>query len=196
MEGRNIYKDCCQCSQCLFIVKHITQVEEEEFLRSELKKIEARKKEREKKTQDLQKLITAADAGSGQGGEGSTPGGATTPIVGTNLGKKLTSDQKKMSLMLAAKKKSGKTPMASRTREGSLSINASDVFLGIKWPDFKSAGAFVRSQKLKLPSSVGQKKAKAIEQILQLLGLCKLNFISDVILLDFVGICLKNCLFF
>jgi DNA methyltransferase 1-associated protein 1 len=33
------------------------EVEEEEMLRSELKKIEARKREREKKTQDLQKLI-------------------------------------------------------------------------------------------------------------------------------------------
>ncbi|KAK3091085.1 hypothetical protein FSP39_017018 [Pinctada imbricata] len=38
------------------------QVEEEEHLIAELKKIELRKKEREKKTQDLQKLITAADS--------------------------------------------------------------------------------------------------------------------------------------
>lgn len=38
------------------------QIEEEEYLISELKKIEQRKKEREKKTQDLQKLITAADS--------------------------------------------------------------------------------------------------------------------------------------
>eukprot|EP00106_Octopus_bimaculoides_P009222 XP_014776664.1 PREDICTED: DNA methyltransferase 1-associated protein 1-like [Octopus bimaculoides] len=37
-------------------------VEEEEHLIAELKKIELRKKEREKKTQDLQKLITAADS--------------------------------------------------------------------------------------------------------------------------------------
>ncbi len=37
------------------------QVEEEETLIAELKKIELRKKEREKKAQDLQKLITAAD---------------------------------------------------------------------------------------------------------------------------------------
>lgn len=36
-------------------------MEEEEFLIGELKKIELRKKEREKKQQDLQKLITAAD---------------------------------------------------------------------------------------------------------------------------------------
>ena len=38
------------------------QIEEEEYLMGELKKIEQRKKEREKKTQDLQKLITAADS--------------------------------------------------------------------------------------------------------------------------------------
>lgn len=37
-------------------------MEEEETLIAELKKIELRKKEREKKTQDLQKLITAADS--------------------------------------------------------------------------------------------------------------------------------------
>ena len=37
-------------------------MEEEEHLIAELKKIELRKKEREKKTQDLQKLITAADS--------------------------------------------------------------------------------------------------------------------------------------
>lgn len=34
---------------------------EEEYLIQELRKIETRKKEREKKAQDLQKLITAAD---------------------------------------------------------------------------------------------------------------------------------------
>ena len=38
------------------------QIEEEERLMQELKKIEQRKKEREKKTLDLQKLITAADS--------------------------------------------------------------------------------------------------------------------------------------
>lgn len=39
------------------------QVEEEANLLQELRKIEARKKDRERKTQDLQKLITAADSG-------------------------------------------------------------------------------------------------------------------------------------
>lgn len=39
------------------------QVDEEQSLLQELRKIEARKKDRERKTQDLQKLITAADGG-------------------------------------------------------------------------------------------------------------------------------------
>lgn len=36
-------------------------IEEEQMLQNELKKIEARKKERDRKTQDLQKLISQAD---------------------------------------------------------------------------------------------------------------------------------------
>lgn len=40
----------------------ISQVAEEEYLIQELRKIETRKREREKKAQDLQKLITAADS--------------------------------------------------------------------------------------------------------------------------------------
>ena len=43
-------------------VRFCQQIEEEERLMQELKKIEQRKKEREKKTLDLQKLITAADS--------------------------------------------------------------------------------------------------------------------------------------
>lgn len=39
----------------------VLQVAEEEYLIQELRKIENRKKEREKKAQDLQKLIKAAD---------------------------------------------------------------------------------------------------------------------------------------
>lgn len=44
----------------------LLQVEEEQTLLAELKKIETRKKEREKKTADLQKLITAAETPSEQ----------------------------------------------------------------------------------------------------------------------------------
>ena len=51
---------CCLYFRIL-IVTLFGQIEEEQTLINELKKIEARKKEREKKQQDLQKLITAAD---------------------------------------------------------------------------------------------------------------------------------------
>ena len=42
------------------------KIEEEEILRGELRKIEARKKEREKKTADLQKLIAQADSSAAE----------------------------------------------------------------------------------------------------------------------------------
>lgn len=37
---------------------------------------------------------------------------------------------------------------------------------GIKFPENKNSGATLRSARMKLPASVGQKKAKAIEQLL------------------------------
>ena len=46
----------------LFVFLYSIQVEEEEMLVAELKKIEVRKKDREKKSQDLNKLITAAES--------------------------------------------------------------------------------------------------------------------------------------
>lgn len=37
---------------------------------------------------------------------------------------------------------------------------------GIKFPDLKNSGVTLRSQRIKLPSSLGQKKMKGIEQML------------------------------
>ncbi|RUS89692.1 hypothetical protein EGW08_002510 [Elysia chlorotica] len=42
---------------------------------------------------------------------------------------------------------------------------------GIKFPDFKASGTSLRSQRMKLPATIGQKKTKAIEQVLEELGL-------------------------
>ncbi|KAG2461355.1 DMAP1 protein, partial [Polypterus senegalus] len=106
------------------------QVAEEEYLIQELRKIETRKKEREKKAQDLQKLITAAD----------------------------TTTEMRRAERKATKKK---LPQKRETEKPAVPETA-----GIKFPDFKSAGVTLRSQRMKLPSSVGQKKIKAIEQIL------------------------------
>ena len=111
-------------------------MEEEQLLIQELKKIELRKKEREKKTQDLQKLITAADS---------------------NMESRRTERK-------TTKKKLPQTPMR---REGAITPDTT----GIKFPDFKTSGVMLRSQRMKLPSSVGQKKTKAIEQVLDELGI-------------------------
>ncbi|XP_059471117.1 DNA methyltransferase 1-associated protein 1 [Neocloeon triangulifer] len=114
------------------------EIEEEQMLLAELKKIEVRKKEREKKTQDLQKLITAAD----------------NQAEARKLDKKA---QKKKVPQQQARPK----PEAVPTLE----------FTGIKFPDFKNSGVTLRSHRMKLPSNVGQKKSKAIEQMLQELGI-------------------------
>ncbi|XP_071952376.1 DNA methyltransferase 1-associated protein 1-like [Antedon mediterranea] len=118
------------------------QVEEEEQLIQELKKIELRKKEREKKAQDLQKLITAADHSS---------------------------DTRRVEKAFK-KKKMHTMPSSKRSKDhegGSTKIPEST---GIKFPDFKQSGVSLRSQRMKLPSSVGQKKTKYIEVSLDELG--------------------------
>ena len=132
------------------------EIEEEEMLRAELKKIEARKKEREKKTQDLQKLIAQADSTS------------KNPIL----------DKK------ALKKK-----MLSNGGSDINKINALKEPMdtgGIKFPDFNvNSGVSLRSQRMKLPPSVGQKKTKAIEQMLAEAGVDKNPVPSDAMCTEF-----------
>ncbi|CAL1538481.1 unnamed protein product [Lymnaea stagnalis] len=114
------------------------QVEEEEYLIGELKKIELRKKEREKKQQDLQKLITAADSNA---------------------------DNRK-----AERKNTKKKLQAREPKEGGGLVSSAEPG-GIKFSDFKASGTSLRSQRMKLPATIGQKKTKAIEQVLEELGL-------------------------
>jgi DNA methyltransferase 1-associated protein 1 len=114
------------------------QVEEEEMLCAELKKIEMRKKEREKKQQDLQKLISAA--------EQNTSESRKTPST------------KKYS-MSSKKARSTATPSHSKS-DGSVVFKSYD----------KSSGVSLRSSKMKTPMTLGQKKTKAIDQLLDELG--------------------------
>ncbi|XP_046387769.1 DNA methyltransferase 1-associated protein 1 [Ischnura elegans] len=113
------------------------QIEEEQTLLNELRKIEARKKEREKKTQDLQKLITAADS----------------QVESRKAERKVN------------KKKLLHHPL--RPRPDAMAVETA----GIKFPDFKGTGVSLRSQRMKLPASVGQKKTKAIEHLLHELNI-------------------------
>ncbi|XP_017768205.1 PREDICTED: DNA methyltransferase 1-associated protein 1 [Nicrophorus vespilloides] len=118
------------------------QIEEEQFLIGELKKIEARKKERERKTQDLQKLISQAD------NQGETPRKADKKLP---------------------KKKITNPSRPSRVDTSHI-LQAVET-AGIKFPDYKNSGVSLRSQRMKLPASVGQKKTKGIEQMLQDMGM-------------------------
>ena len=111
------------------------QVEEEAILVQELKKIEARKKEREKKSQDLQKLI-AFDSS----------------IEGSKKVEK------------RSKKKSDKSKRDHQEDK------PSDSF-GIRFPDYKSAGVMLRSQMMKLPSNLSQRRIKSLELLLNELKL-------------------------
>lgn len=152
------------------------QVEEEEMLIQELKRIEFRKKEREKKAQDLQKLITAADNSSDL----------------RRTERKIT--KKKLPITLSRKK----------DQDGNMKIPETG---GIKFPDMKQSGVYLRSQKMKLPSSVGQKKTKAIEHLLDELGIpiqpmptdeiCQLynDLRSDMVLLYELKLAHANCEF-
>lgn len=78
---------------------------------------------------------------------------------------------------------------------------------GIKFPEQKTSGASLRSQKMKLPASVGQKKSKAIESLLLELNLetrpvptedisVQFNELrSDMVLLYELKMALANCEF-
>ncbi|KAL7294912.1 hypothetical protein TKK_0011833 [Trichogramma kaykai] len=115
------------------------QVEEEQTLLIELRKIEQRKKERDRKTQDLQKLITAAD-------------NQTETKKNDRKSSKKTNTTSRQKVSRSDSTNTGKLHVAEPT--------------GIKFPDVKNSGVSLRSQRIKLPSSLGQKKMKGIEQTL------------------------------
>lgn len=120
------------------------QIDEEQMLLNELKKIEARKKERERKTQDLQKLISQAD----QQGE-----------VAQNA-QSARKHEKKM-----YKKKIQNLPRPSKVDSVVSAVETAGT--GIKFADLRGSGVSLRSQKMKLPANIGQKKAKALELAIQ-----------------------------
>ncbi|VDK55793.1 unnamed protein product [Cylicostephanus goldi] len=128
------------------------QLEEEEMLLAELKRIEVRKREREKKAQDLQKLINMAEAPASP----SVSGTCMSPALGKKKG---TMRQKASS--------------AAANSTTTFNFNPVDISVSaIRFPEFKSAGAHLRSQEMKLPTNIGQKKLKNIEVVL---SKCKLG---------------------
>lgn len=119
------------------------QIEEETMLQHEMRKIEARKKEREKKTQDLQKLISQVDQQNEQAA-------ATTPQA-RKQEKKL--NKKKVQVQQKLTKADVVSTMETANIRFGEGIN-------------KGTGITMRSQKMKLPANFGQKRTKALEQML------------------------------
>ncbi|CRL08733.1 CLUMA_CG021224, isoform A [Clunio marinus] len=119
------------------------QIEEETMLQNEMRKIEARKKEREKKTQDLQKLISQADQQSEQA--------AATAPQARKQEKKL--NKKK----IPVQQKMTKADVVSTMETANIRFGE-----GVN----KGTGITMRSQKMKLPANFGQKRTKALEQML------------------------------
>lgn len=126
-----------------------TQVDEELKLIADLKKIEQRKKEREKKTQDLQKLITATDS-TAELRRSEQYHSRNSNVISRSSRKKTSSQVK-------------------NSRVGDMNSTHSTPNIesaGIKFSESKAFGVWLRSARMKLPSSVGQKRVKAIEQML------------------------------
>lgn len=119
------------------------QIEEETMLQSEMRKIEARKKEREKKTQDLQKLISQAD-------QQSELAAATTPQARKQ-------DKKLNKKKVPVQQKINKADVVSSMETANIRFGE-----GVS----KGTGITMRSQKMKLPANFGQKRTKALEQML------------------------------
>lgn len=143
------------------------QIEEEENLISEMKKIEQKKRERERKTQDLQKIMDAGRTASenkrpesGQASVGRPSGSGLRGMPGRRPGRGAGRPSRES--MAAAM-----APHIPGSAANLLEANT----LSIKFPDFKTSGTSLRSQRLKLPSSLGTKKMKALEQMIQELGL-------------------------
>jgi hypothetical protein len=193
------------------------QIDEEVYLTEELKKIEISKKERERKQQDVNKLLTAvvesentnkmqqlqqlliykeqqkikqqqqqANVNSKQrikqrksslnDSTGSTgkPSSQNTSLTQRNtsglggaesLNSSIDGNNILSPLSAANLSTSGDFRETKNTRK-SLIFKAVVESGGIKFPDNKTTGVSLRSYKMKLPPSVGLKKTKAIEQLL------------------------------
>uniref|UniRef100_A0A915HZ93 DNA methyltransferase 1-associated protein 1 n=1 Tax=Romanomermis culicivorax TaxID=13658 RepID=A0A915HZ93_ROMCU len=142
-------------------------VEEEEMLVDELQRIEARKKERARKAKDLQKLISAVDRAPAMSNTSGPPG----------TGGSIYSSNQYPPGLQPPKKKFYRGPSSSTTSiEGLHGMQSSffkyvDVGAVVRFPEFKSAGPHLRSQCMKMPSTLGQRKLKAIDVALDKLGL-------------------------
>lgn len=157
------------------------QIEEEANLINEMKKIEQKKRERERKTQDLQKIMDAAGRSVTENKRSET----SQPTVGRPGGSGMRGMPGRRPGRGAGRPSrdsiASLTPHISGTAASLLEANT----VGIKFPDFKTSGTSLRSQRLKLPTSLGTKKMKALEQMIQELGLDQFPMPTETICQNF-----------
>ncbi|CAH2991315.1 unnamed protein product [Chilo suppressalis] len=138
------------------------QIDEEQMLLTELKKIEARKRERERKTQDLQKLISRADSGN-------MP--VTNTVPNNTEATHTPSNVSTNNIVRRHDRKLHKKKLSTQQRPVRTMETVTVEWSGIKFPEARSTGVWLRSQRMKLPPGVGQRKTKAIEQELRLMNI-------------------------
>jgi len=112
------------------------QIKEEDELIETVKRIEMKRKDRERKANDLQKLINQTERIS-VSPDSSTS--ASPSIFGSSRGHR-----------------------RSLKKIGTLSYLNQLMESHIRWPEFKTPGPHLRSQEMKLPSNTGQKKLASI----------------------------------
>jgi len=154
------------------------EVEEEEVLVQQLKKIESRKKEREKKSHDFNKLITAAEnkpsslslLGSSDGSGFSSHHTTADGHIIKKEKKLKTKNKKRRAESNTTSSASSATSTTNTETSHKTTSNKEQQSAAIRFPEIKGSGVFLRSSKLKMPPSVGNKKTKAVEQLLEELG--------------------------
>ncbi|KAI6182959.1 hypothetical protein M3Y97_00436300 [Aphelenchoides bicaudatus] len=122
------------------------EIKEEENLKNQMKKLEAKRKEREKRAQDLQRLINSSERSS-----------AEPEANGATGSGQLKSDKRRS--------------QKNRNQQLASQLFAADNSTNLRFPEFRSAGPHLRSHEMKLPSNAGQKKLKIIDAAVEKYGL-------------------------
>ncbi|KAI6178157.1 Myb-like domain-containing protein [Aphelenchoides besseyi] len=116
------------------------EIKEEETLRNQIKQLESKRKEREKRAQELQRLINSSERSSISPETNGAIAAATTQHNRQN-----------------------RRIQKNRSHQLTAQLFATENSTNLRFSEFRSAGPHLRSQEMKLPSNVGQKKLKAIE---------------------------------
>ncbi|VDO08621.1 unnamed protein product [Rodentolepis nana] len=162
------------------------EVEEEERLVTELERIEARRRAREKKQQDLQKILNQAeqldtgayDEATGLGSTG------TRRVTQSGISSVGQSERRKYTVEGFGSRAAGGSLGTSLASTAS-SVNASlSAVASLTFQDLsKTPGVHLNSQGMKLPSTLGQKRIRIIENFLSQYQMAYNRLRSNILLL-------------